>query len=229
MASVAHPVVTLGIYCYFLTRAVDDMVNVLYSDCRVVLGRYDRLHLGEVTAVAGLPQHVKESRAKARKLAEGLSNGWRPSAVAVSIQLRPGENCYAHGPVQLYQYLEGDGTYVHKTRFGFSAVGVAMAASAAIGNSARKARAAREAAPRFRPVDEGTLFLTDMRFAIHGKMQWTDIWYEDIRMVNCDSATITIESSGIPAIKLEAPSIDYYYVLYHFVANHNIIEIPPDA
>lgn len=170
---------------------------------------------------------MESSRAEGRKLAAALTNGWRPSEVTVPIQLRPGEKCYAQREVQLWQFLEGDGSYVHKTRFGFSAVGLAMAAGTVVGNSARKARAAREAAPRFRPVDAGVLYLTDIRFAIQGKMQWTDLWYEDIRMISCDSASMSVHASGIPPIQMHAWPIDYFFVLYHFVANHNIIEVPP--
>jgi hypothetical protein len=176
-----------------------------------------------------LSQQVKASRAEGRKLSESLTGGWRPSGQKVPIQLRPGEQCYAHGPAQLWQYLEGDGTYVHKTRFGFSALGVAMAAGTVVGNSVRKSRAAREAAARFRPVDEGTLYLTDMRLAMQGKMQWYDIWFEDIRSVECNSTCITIQSAGNPPVQLYVWPVDYYYVLYHFIAYHNIIEVPAEV
>lgn len=178
--------------------------------------------------MASTPKHVESSRAEGRKLAAALTNGWRPPALKVPIQLQPGENCYAHSQVQLWQFLEGDGSYVHKTRFGLSVVGLTMAAGTAVGNSARKARAAREAAPKFRPVDEGILYLTDIRFAIQGKMQWTDLWYEDIRMISCNSASMTIHASSIPPIQLYAWPIDNFFMLYHFLANHNIIAVPSD-
>ena len=166
-----------------------------------------------------MPAHVKSSRSEGRKLSVALASGWRPTGIAVPIQLRPGEVCYAHGQVQLWQFLEGDGSYIHKTRFGLSAVGLAMAAGTVAGNAARKSRAAREAEARFRPVDDGVLYLTDMRFAIHGRMQWTDLWYEDIRMVSCDSVGLTVQASGIPAIQLFSWPIDYFFVLYHYLAN----------
>jgi hypothetical protein len=178
--------------------------------------------------VASTPDYVKSSRAEGRKLSKALSDGWRPSGQNVPIQLRPGENCYGQGKTRVWQFLEGDGSYLHKTRFGFSAVGVAMAAGTVVGNTARKARAAREAAPRFRQVDEGPFYLTDMRFAIQGKMQWTDLWYNEIRMIDCDSASITINASGIPPIKIDAWPADYFYVLYHFLVNDKIIQVPPD-
>jgi len=62
---------------------------------------------------------VKASRAEARKLTSALAAGQRPAAQTVPFRLSPGETCYAQGPAQLWQLLEGDGTYVHKSRGGF--------------------------------------------------------------------------------------------------------------
>jgi hypothetical protein len=104
-----------------------------------------------------------------------------------------------------------------------------MAAGTVVGNSARRARAEREAAPRFRLVDEGPLYITDRRFAIQGSMQWIDLWFDQIRMISCDGDSITVHASGIPPIQLHAWPIDYFYVLYHFLANNNIIQVPSDS
>jgi len=121
------------------------------------------------------------------------------------------------------------GPNLHKTRFGLSAAGLAMAAGTAIGNGARRARAEREAAPRFRPVDQGPFYITNMRFAIQGEMQWTDLWFGQIRMISCDGASITVRTSGIPPIQLHAWPIDYFYVMYHFLVNGNIIQVPVES
>jgi len=171
---------------------------------------------------------IKESRAEARRLTEGLSNGWRPEPIRTPIQLQPNERCYAHSNAQLWQYLEGDGSYIHKSRGGFGLLGMALVAGTVAGNSARKKQAAREAAPKFRPADQGHLFLTDMRFAIQGQMQWIDLWYENIRMSSCDGTSITLHIADLPPTQLHVWPIDYYFALYHFLANGDIIEIPPD-
>jgi len=60
--------------------------------------------------VVSVPEHVRKSRAEARRLAEALQNGWRPTALTVPIQLGPGEYCYSVGNAQVWQFLEGDGT-----------------------------------------------------------------------------------------------------------------------
>jgi hypothetical protein len=101
-------------------------------------------------------------------------------------------------------------------------------AGTAAGNSARRARAAREAAPRFRPVDEGTVYLTDRRFVLQGRIQWSDYWHENVRMSTCDGSSITFELSGAPPIQLHVWPIDYYFALFHYLAYNDIIQIPSD-
>lgn len=172
---------------------------------------------------------MQESRAEGRKLTEALAKGWRPDPVSVPLQLQRGESCYAYNSAQIWQYLEGDGTYIHKSRGGFGLMGAALVAGTALGNSARKSKAAQEAAPRFRPVDQGQLYLTDRRFAMQGQMQWTDIWFDDIRMSSCDDSSITLQLSGLPATQLHTWPIDYYFALFYFLSNGNIIQIPEET
>jgi hypothetical protein len=172
---------------------------------------------------------MKASRAEARKLTASLAAGQRPPAQRVPFRLSPGEACYAQGPAQLWQFLEGDGTYVHKSRLGFGLVGLALVAGTAAGNASRRSRAAREAAPRFRPVDEGTIYLTDKRFVLQGQTQWTDLWHENVRVATCDGSSITFELSGAPPVQLHVWPIDYYFALFHFVAYNDIIQIPSDG
>ena len=173
-------------------------------------------------------EQTRESRAHARKLTEALSSGWRPEQVRTPIRLQSNEHCYAQSNAQLWQYLEGDSSYIHKSRIGFGLLGMAVVAGTAAGNSSRKRRAAREAAPQFRLVDQGAFFLTDMRLAIQGQMQWIDLWYENIRMSSCDGISITFHIADAPPTQLHVWPIDYYFALYHFFANGDIIEIPPD-
>jgi hypothetical protein len=171
---------------------------------------------------------IQESRAEGRKLTTALSNGWRPEPMRTPIQLQPNEDCYAQGNMQIWQLLEGDGTYVHKSRGGFGLLGLAVVAGTAAGNSARKSRAARQAAPRFRPIEQGPFFLTNMRFAVQGQSEWVDLWFQNIRMSSCDGTSITVHIVGAPPTQLHMWPVDYYFALYHFLANGDIIEIPDD-
>ena len=70
--------------------------------------------------------------------------------------------------------------------------------------------------------------MTDMRFAVQGQTQWVDLWYQNIRMSSCDGTSITIHITDIPPTQLHVWPTDYYFALYHFLANNKIIEIPPD-
>jgi hypothetical protein len=47
-------------------------------------------------------------------------------------------------------------------------------------------------------------------------------------VATCDGSSITLELSGAPPIQLHVWPIDYYIVLFHYLAYNNIIEIPPD-
>jgi hypothetical protein len=148
--------------------------------------------------------------------------------MAVPIQLAPGEQCYAQGVGQIFVFQEGDPSYVHKSAFGFGLTGLAMVAGTAIGNSNRRARAEREAAPAFRPADYGPLYVTDQRFAIQGQRQWIDLWYHNVRMTSCDGSGILFRMADLPPMQVEVWPVDYFFALFHFLANGNVIQIPDD-
>jgi hypothetical protein len=173
-------------------------------------------------------EEIRASRAEARKLTEALAAGQRPAAQNVPFRLRPGEACYAQGPAQLWQFLEGDGTYIHKSRGGFGLVGLAVVAGTAAGNASRRKRAAREAVARFRPIDQGQLYLTDRRFTMQGQAQWTDLPFDNIRVANCDGSSMIFELSGAPPLRLHVWPVDYYWALFNFLAYSDIITIPSD-
>jgi hypothetical protein len=79
-----------------------------------------------------------------------------------------------------------------------------------LGNQARKAKAAREAAPQWRLVDQGTLYLTNRRFAVQGQVQWHDLWFQHVRISDCDGQIIRLEMSGSPPTALEILGPDYW-------------------
>lgn len=171
-------------------------------------------------------EQVKQSRIAGRGLTEALTAGWRPEPITVPFRLMPGESCYAQGVGEVWQFLEGEGSYVHKIAGGFGVLGIAVAAGTAMGNKNRRSQAAREAAPRFRIVDAGQLYLTNLRFAVHGQAQWNDFWHENVRMSSCDGTSVTIQMSGVPPVQLHVWPIDYFFALFHFVAYGDIIVIP---
>ena len=171
---------------------------------------------------------MMESRAEGRKLTEALSKAGSQIQSPFRSSCSGGKAATRTTARRLWQYLEGDGTYIHKSRRRFRPAGGGPRAGTAIGNSARKSSAAREAAARFRPVDQGQLYLTDRRFAVQGQAQWTDLWFDELRMSSCDGSSITLHMSGLPPMQMHTWPIDYYFALFHFLSTGNIIQIPAD-
>jgi len=166
-----------------------------------------------------------ESLSIGQELVRSLSAGWQPPPIAPPFHLPPSESCYSSHQAQLLQMLEGDDTYVHKSRGGYGMVGLAAVAATAVGNSARRRRAEREAAARFRPVDQGTLHVTNRRFALQGRTQWVDLWYSDIRMSYCDGAAVTLELSSIPPIQLHAWPAFAVFVMFRYLAYGEVVQL----
>jgi hypothetical protein len=77
-------------------------------------------------------------------------------------------------------------------------------------------------------ADQGQLFITNRRFAIQGARQWIDLWYQNIRMAECNSRAIELEMSGSPRTALEIPSADYWFVMFNKLAYDRIVMPPED-
>jgi len=161
--------------------------------------------------------------AAADRLADGLSSGWQPQEMPAPFHLRPGEGCFSQENTQVLQYLEGDGTYTHTSASGSGAIGVALVMGSMLGNHARRQRAAAEAAPRFRVVDAGRMYLTNRRFSVQGQHQWIDLWFEDIRMSSCDGASVFLTMGSIPAVALRVWPAPYHFALFRWLAHDEII------
>jgi hypothetical protein len=165
------------------------------------------------------------------RLADGLSSGWRPPEMRAPFHLGPNESCFSQENTEVLQYLEGDGTYTHTSASGSGAIGVALVVGSMIGNHARRQRAASEAAPRFRVVDGGRMYLTNRRFSVQGQHQWIDLWFEDIRMSSCDGASVNLTMGSIPAVALRVWPAPYHFALFRWLAHGEIVRssgsVPP--
>ncbi len=171
-------------------------------------------------------QHRHQGLAAARQLVGALSAGWRPTPIAAPFHLQQGESCFVREQVQVLQYLEGDGRYVHRSRVGFGAAGMAMVAAAAIGNSSRRRAAERDAQGRFRVIEQGTLFLTDQRFAIQGTRQWIDVWFPTVRMSTSDGEAITLHITDHAPTQLRVWPPDYHFALFRWLAYGELAHPP---
>jgi hypothetical protein len=179
------------------------------------------------TALAG-------SRKAGRELAQALNQGAQPQEVPVGIALPAGEFCVGVTAVSVLEWADSEGQYMKKSGgYVLGGGGIGLAFNAArlttnlVGNGIRKSRADREAAFQWRPLDEGRLFVTNRRFAIQGARQWIDLWYQDIRMANCNGRAIELEMAGNPRTALVIPTPDYWFVMFYKLAYDRVV-MPPD-
>ena len=163
-------------------------------------------------------------------LAQLLRGGGRPAPFPVPLRLERGEECHAQGPANLEMFVPGgDGSYVHKTRFGFSPLGVAVGMGTMIGNQARKAKAARDAREDWRSMGKATAYFTTHRVAINQKQDWMNVWYSDVMTAGCDGRSIQIQRNGDSAVRLTLPNIHYFYVMFYWLAFDQILDPPAEA
>lgn len=178
---------------------------------------------------------LAESRKAGRELAQAFNQGAQPQEVPVGIVLPAGEFCVGVTAGSVLEWADSEGQYMKKSGgYVFGGGGFGMAFNAArlttnvMGNSIRKARAGREATFQWRPLDQGRLFVTNRRFAIQGASQWIDLWYQDIRMADCNGRAIELEMSGSPRTALEIPVPDYWFVMFNKLAYDRIVMAPED-
>ncbi|WP_066374580.1 hypothetical protein [Herbidospora mongoliensis] len=181
---------------------------------------------------------IRQSRILGRELAAAFTRGVEPQAVDVQMALQRDEFCVGHSAALLLYYTDAEAEYLKKSGgyvIGSSPGGFALGAifsaakftSNVVGNQVRKSRAAREAAPQWRPVDQGTIYLTNRRFALQGQAQWHDLWFENIRMSDCDGRIIRLEMVGSPPLGLETINPDWWFVMFNKLAYGKVV-MPPD-
>jgi len=164
----------------------------------------------------------------AQELADLFDAGGFPPPMVAPMRMERDEVCYGQAPVAMQMFAEGDGSYLHKTRFGLSAMGLAMGAATVVGNQARKARAAREAAAQWRPCGQGVVYITDRRLTIREQQEWNNVWYRDVMTSTCDGSAIEIQRTGLPGLRLTLPQVHYYFVLFYRFAFDQVTR-PPAA
>jgi hypothetical protein len=181
-----------------------------------------------VIGMSGWGSNRSQGLASARQLVEALSRGWRPSPIGVPLHLPEGERCFTREQVEVFQFTEGEASYTHKSTAGYGLMGLAMATATHAGNKRRARRALRQAEARFRKVDEGTMYLTNRRFAIQGKGQWVDLWFDSIRMSNCDGEAIELQLANNAPLALRVWPADYHFALFRWLAHGELVQ-PPQA
>jgi hypothetical protein len=179
---------------------------------------------------------INESRRAGRLLAQAFQNGATPEPVGVRLALQRGEFCVGEIPVIVQQFLEGDGSYTKRSggwMIGGGVFGAVYSAvnltSNAVGNAARRSKAARQTAGQWRQVGSGTVYLTDRRWSMQTGNTWHDLWFSDVRASDCDGKMIILEMAGIPRTGLTVPAADYWYVMFNKMAYDRVVMPPPEV
>ena len=116
------------------------------------------------------------------------------------------------------QYVGADVEWTEKHGGGWGIGSILVMGTAhAIANSSRKAEAMRQAAPRWRMVDQGRMWLTNERFAIQAS-EWINLWHENQNMSHCDGLAIELHFDGMPPTRLRTAYADWWYVMMQWIA-----------
>lgn len=166
-----------------------------------------------------------------RRVPTCRSSSWLPRCAVANFLLRfvsPSLSSRARGASGLSRLRSSNGSKVTApipTNMSAGAGGLAGLAvgslSAAIGNSARKAAAAREAAARWRLVGAYRIYVTTERIAFEGGStgrEWQEVWLRDLRRVEVDGSTLELLSVGQPASRVHAAPAEYWALLLRRVA-----------
>jgi hypothetical protein len=178
------------------------------------------------------PEEVRRGLVGAGNLAAHLARGGAPQVLTAAIPLFQGEQLYAMQPFSLAEFA---GRTVPYNQFWFG-VGSPMMFTATLGlsalmNHSRKVQAQAEAAARWRPINHGTLYLTNQRFGLHGMFGWNDIHYRAIRnsyLVPLDGIVVFLDGSN--PLKVNLPWPEYHFLLFQFLAYGTVVpfELPPE-
>lgn len=160
-------------------------------------------------------------------LSEALRAGSRPQPIASDIVVGPGEAVYAHAGVQILQHT---GAQVSYSRGGFLAVGNPMVMAATLAGSAlynrhNRRKAVAQAAPQWRHLDEGIMYLTNARIALQGRTGWVDVSYPALRATHCDGEGLIVYVNAEPPFKLQTWCPGWYYALLRYLAYGEIVPV----
>lgn len=75
----------------------------------------------------------------------------------------------------------------------------------------------------WRPVGQGSVLFTTHRLVINQGQSWTNIWFHEVMSSTCDGWTMTIQREQEPALRLAMADMDYFFVLFYWLAFEQII------
>jgi uncharacterized RDD family membrane protein YckC len=165
----------------------------------------------------------------AARLSHALQQGWRPPALQTGeVALAAGEQVYARARVERWEYYAQSVKYNSGFLLlfgGFFSFAYSLIGSL-IFHQWQKGKAQSEAMTQWRPIDAGTLYITNYRLAIMGQQGWLDIPYPAIRASECDGTGIVVRLDQYQPIKLRVGLPECLFALFRFLAYGEISRLP---
>ncbi|MGH2965124.1 MAG: hypothetical protein ACRDMH_07060 [Solirubrobacterales bacterium] len=164
----------------------------------------------------------------AAALSDSLNSGGRLQPISGSITLPAGELLYAQAEVECFQHVPVDIDYREPGLFVFGDPDfVAGALLTALFLRHRRRRQLKKlAAPQWRSVDSGTLYLTSRRLVLQGQQGWVNFWFQPtLRESQLDSKTLSLSFDDAPPTRFVTPEAPRLFVLLRRLVNHETASI----
>jgi len=111
---------------------------------------------------------------------------------------------------------------------GVAALGATLGGSALF-NQHKKSRAAAQAAPQWRFVENGVLHITNGRFGMAGQTGWRDIWFDHIRKIEIYPDGLVVYLDGAEPLKIGGIAPYWLWAVYTWLTRGQIVQMPYDA
>lgn len=175
-------------------------------------------------------QPEDEATLAAVKLSRALQDGVLPQPISAPITLAPAEQVYAQVVAQVFEYTAIQVGRTRGTFVGFGSpllLGATLAGSL-VYNKVQKERAKVQAAPQWRPVDQGVIYFTTTRLAFQGTQGWSDVPYSAIRAMSLENDGILISLDGAPRLAFSMHSATWHFVLMRYLASGEVVPLTVD-
>jgi hypothetical protein len=137
------------------------------------------------------------------------------------VRLGDGEHCHLQTGFVSSVYATAD---VRAPGPGFSfAWGSPLLVAATIGgrmlyNAHQQTQARMASAAQWRLSNEGTIFLTNRRVCLQGRLGWVEIGYEQILSLEPLPDGVVVYQAQLPPLKLVTSWLEYFYVMVSWLA-----------
>jgi len=171
---------------------------------------------------------AEQDQLAAIKMVQHIRDGNYPPEINSTILLRRDESEFASFPASTYGYTGAEVMVPGSAwlAFGSPLFMIGTLAGSAAFNSARKRKAARQAAPQWRLDNQGSLHVTSERLALQGIHGWVDLWYEHFRAVEVTQIGLVFHYADWPMMRLDCAAPVWTWMMVHYLGFDRLVDIP---